>query len=60
MIQISQGSAPYLVPQDSPVTPPHVKGVGCSIELTCDFVFDGTELMMIEGTRDVVHIARLN
>ena len=39
---------------------PHVRGEGCSIELTCDFVFDGTELVMIEGTRDVVYIARVN
>ena len=60
MLQIAQSITPSLIPQNVPMTPPHVRGQGCSIELTCDFVFDGTEITMIEGTRDVVYIARVN
>jgi len=55
----SSSTAPVLTPQDlSPPLPP-VRGMGCSIELTCSFEPDRTVVIMIKGARDVAKIARI-
>jgi len=55
----SSSSTPVLTPQGLPPTPPPVRGMGCSIELTCNFEPDTTVVIMIDGARDVGKMARI-
>ena len=50
---------PYKDKQAGLQTPPSVRAVGCSIELTCNFLPDRQGTIMVEGTRDVVKIVRI-
>jgi len=41
-----------------PPTPPHIRGISCSVNLVCCFVPDGDGITMVEGITHSIRVVR--